>query len=292
MMIKLVVTDMDGTLLSKKEGLTKGNLEAINKLKENNIEFAIASGRDYFGVYNVMQQYGVDCEAIVGNGAQYCLHDGTVLMSAYMNKSVVKDVVEIFAARNIPYMIFTAQGFYTGYEPSYVRGQFIERNKRKFGATEEEFISGKSANAPCNFLKKVNDFDEFLSSDIDIIKVEAFSVDASLIPPTKEILKDIPTIAYLSSFDDNVEVTDEKAQKGLILEKVIEIKGLTKEEVIVLGDGMNDITLFECFPYSYAPSNAEETIKNLAYKVVCDCEDDGFKEAIEDMLIHLNVEDK
>ena len=58
-------------------------------------------------------------------------------------------------------------------------------------------------------------------------------------------------IAYLSSYPDNVEITNENAQKGLILEKVIDLLNIKKEEVIVLGDGMNDITLFERFPYSF-----------------------------------------
>ena len=52
-MVKMVVSDMDGTLLSRKTGISPGNLEAIHELEEKGIEFVIASGRDYRGVYSI-----------------------------------------------------------------------------------------------------------------------------------------------------------------------------------------------------------------------------------------------
>ncbi len=63
----------------------------------------------------------------------------------------------------------------------------------------------------------------------DIIKVEAFNNDVSLIEKAKEKLQEIDGIAYLSSFDDNIEVNlIRPAQKGLILENVIEELGYSK----------------------------------------------------------------
>ena len=50
-MIKMVVSDMDGTLLNTKGQISEKNIEAIHHLMENQIEFVIASGRDYQGVY-------------------------------------------------------------------------------------------------------------------------------------------------------------------------------------------------------------------------------------------------
>ena len=70
-MIKLVVSDMDGTLLGKSKGVSIPNRNAIQRLSEHNIEFAIASGRDYNGVYQIIHELGIECEAILGNGAQY-----------------------------------------------------------------------------------------------------------------------------------------------------------------------------------------------------------------------------
>lgn len=284
-MIKMVVSDMDGTLLNKRSEISPGNLEAIRRLEDNHIEFVIASGRDYHGVYNVLDRYHLRCEAILGNGSEYVDKQGNILMSCYMDKAVIKAVVKIFADKGIPYMIFTTKGFFTGWEPSMVRDAFIERSGRKFGRAKEEFDGeGSYSFLPCNHLQKIDDFDEFVARDLEVMKVEAFSSDNEEISRAKEELKDIEGISYLSSFNDNVEVTDKDAQKGYILEKVIGLKGLSKEEVMVTGDGMNDISMFEVFPNSYAPSNAEDEIKKLAGEIVCDSEEDGFASAVSRVL--------
>ena len=137
---------------------------------------------------------------------------------------------------------------------------------------------------PCMHLKEIKDVDEFLKQDIDIIKVEAFNTNTALISKAKEKLAALSGIAYLSSFDDNVEVTDKKAQKGLILEQVVAKMNISKDEVMVLGDGLNDITMFERFKYSFAPENADSTIKEMAYRVVKSCENNGVAQAIYTMV--------
>lgn len=286
-MIKLVVSDMDGTLINKNAQVSKKNREAIYKLKENGIEFAIASGRDYTSVQPILADLNIKYEAILGNGAQYVDEDGKIISSCYLNKAVYKDIVKIFEDAHVPYMVFTTKGFYAA-DPEFVMNSFIERSIARFGADPDDYKEGGVHHKiPANYLTQINDVDEFLAQDFEIIKVEAFSVDPACIAPTKELLKDIPTISYLSSFIDNVEVCDEKAQKGLILKQVATLKGLKEDEIAVLGDGMNDITLFQEFKYSFAPENAEEEIKKLAYKVVKDCYEDGFSEAIDMILENL-----
>ena len=65
---------------------------------------------------------------------------------------------------------------------------------------------------------------------------------------------------------------------------MIERLNIAKDELMVLGDGYNDITMFEKFPYSFAPEKAEAGIKELAYQVVASCENDGVAEAIYMMI--------
>ena len=185
-------------------------------------------------------------------------------------------------------MIFTTDGFYTPYDPTYVRNAFVERNIKRFDETADEYDEGgRFASSPCNHLIHFESYEDLLNQDIEIIKVEAFCMDDTQSQICHQQLKDIPQISYLSSFDDNCEVCDKNAQKGLILEKVIALKGLQKEEVAVLGDGMNDLTLFERFPYSFTMENGEQAIKDLAYRIVNDCEDDGFLDAVENYIVKI-----
>lgn len=284
-MIKLIVSDMDGTLLAHDSSISKGNIEAIRYAQSKGVQFAIATGRDYSSLKGILEAHDLKCFSILGNGAQFCNENGEILSSAYFPKKCFKQVLQIFDELKIHYMIFTANGFYSTAEPNVVRDAFIDRCVVQFKRKREDYLDdGCNQDMACMKLKKIGDLDDFINSSIDIIKVEAFNNDVSLIEKAKEKLQEIDGIAYLSSFDDNVEVTDKAAQKGLILENVIEELGYSKDEVMVLGDGLNDITLFERFKYSFAPGNANETIKAMAYQVVGACEEDGVSQAIYMML--------
>lgn len=284
-MIKLIVSDMDGTLLAHDSSISKGNIEAIRYAQSKGVQFAIATGRDYSSLKGILEAHDLKCFSILGNGAQFCNENGEILSSAYFPKKCFKQVLQIFDELKIHYMIFTANGFYSTAEPNVVRDAFIDRCVVQFKRKREDYLDdGCNQDMACMKLKKIGDLDDFINSSIDIIKVEAFNNDISLIEKAKEKLQEIDGIAYLSSFDDNIEVTDKAAQKGLILENVIEELGYSKDEVMVLGDGLNDITLFERFKYSFAPGNANETIKAMAYQVVGACEEDGVSQAIYMML--------
>ena len=282
-MIKLIVSDMDGTLLAHDSSISKGNIEAIRYAQSKGVQFAIATGRDYSSLKGILEAHDLKCFSILGNGAQFCNENGEILSSAYFPKKCFKQVLQIFDELKIHYMIFTANGFYSTAEPNVVRDAFIDRCVVQFKRKREDYLDdGCNQDMACMKLKKIGDLDDFINSSI--IKVEAFNNDVSLIEKAKEKLQEIDGIAYLSSFDDNIEVTDKAAQKGLILENVIEELGYSKDEVMVLGDGLNDITLFERFKYSFAPGNANETIKAMAYQVVGACEEDGVSQAIYMML--------
>ena len=284
-MIKLIVSDMDGTLLAHDSSISKGNIEAIRYAQSKGVQFAIATGRDYSSLKGILEAHDLKCFSILGNGAQFCNENGEILSSAYFPKKCFKQVLQIFDELKIHYMIFTANGFYSTAEPNVVRDAFIDRCVVQLKRKREDYLDdGCNQDMACMKLKKIGDLDDFINSSIDIIKVEAFNNDVSLIEKAKEKLQEIDGIAYLSSFDDNIEVTDKAAQKGLILENVIEELGYSKDEVMVLGDGLNDITLFERFKYSFAPGNANETIKAMAYQVVGACEEDGVSQAIYMML--------
>ena len=284
-MIKLIVSDMDGTLLAHDSSISKGNIEAIRYAQSKGVQFAIATGRDYSSLKGILEAHDLKCFSILGNGAQFCNENGEILSSAYFPKKCFKQVLQIFDELKIHYMIFTANGFYSTAEPNVVRDAFIDRCVVQFKRKREDYLDdGCNQDMACMKLKKIGDLDDFINSSIDIIKVEAFNNDVSLIEKAKEKLQEIEGIAYLSSFDDNIEVTDKAAQKGLILENVIEELGYSKDEVMVLGDGLNDITLFERFKYSFAPGNSNETIKAMAYQVVGACEEDGVSQAIYMML--------
>lgn len=275
-MIKMIVTDMDGTLLNRDKGLTKETVEALNKAIASGVQFVVATGRDWSGIKSIFEDTGIVYSAILGNGAQYANEKGEITKTAYFNKDRFKEVTKIFDEHDIHYMIFCEDGYYSTHEPDDVCEGFIQRGMRRFKRKREEITAnwGK-VKPPCAQLQKIDDVDAWLAEDHKIIKIEAFDKDETKVIEAKKYLPPIKNIAHLSSFIDNVEVTDEYAQKGLILDKVIQDLGIQRDEVAVFGDGLNDITMFEIFPESYAMENAEQEIKDLAKYIAPDCSDEG-----------------
>ena len=282
--MKWVVTDMDGTLIHH-GCISPKNLQAIRLLEEHGIELMIASGRDFHGVKTILDPYQIRCQAILGNGAQFCDEDGHIIQSCYLSNEVLEPVTDLFEKYQIPYMIFTEDGFFTGYDPQYVKEAFIQRGIALFHEKREQFEpGGLLEKSPCLFLQFIPDKKVFLKQNHSIIKIEAFSIDPSLQTIIKEQLAKLSGISFLSSFHDNIEVTDALAQKGLILKSIAIQQGISDDEIAVIGDGMNDLTLFENFKYSYAVKNAHPYIQSLAYKIVASCDQDGVSEAVDDLL--------
>jgi HAD superfamily hydrolase (TIGR01484 family) len=124
----------------------------------------------------------------------------------------------------------------------------------------------------------------WLEEPHQIVKIEAFDRYEQKVIEAKKYLPPIEGIALSSSFIDNVEVTDKAAQKGLILDQVIQDVGISREEVAVFGDGLNDLTMFQLFPESYAMNNGDEEIKKLAKYIAPDCNDEGVAQMVEKIL--------
>lgn len=102
----------------------------------------------------------------------------------------------------------------------------------------------------------------------------------------KEFLKKRQDITVTSSATWNIEITDRQANKGAMLEQIAEYYGWSKEEVLVFGDGNNDISMFEKFPHSRAMGNAVESLKKIAEKVIESNKDDAVAQEVCRLLQH------
>ncbi len=284
-MIKLVISDIDGTLVANGKQISKQNLEAIEKLNKNNIEFGIATGRDFISAKGTLSDITVKMDYLCCSGAQYYDKDENIIMERLLEVHQVERVIDVLESTKIPHMIVTNEGLFS-LNPQLARDEFFERVKSHFGGSEEEEI--KLDSLPFSNVNIIENIDTWLSDSLKVIKFEIFSLDANLLQVVKDRVKHIDNIASLSSFEDNVEITHIEAQKGVILERVAKLKGLEKDEVAIVGDSFNDISMFELFNYSFAPNSGIEPIKNMAYHVTCSCEEHGFSEAADYIIESIN----
>ena len=115
MSIRLIASDMDGTLLDPYTNITEANREAIRRLPEYGVEFLICSGRDYADAHNITESNGISCNYICLSGAAVYENDGKPLSSIPLTAQNLSDITKVFAEYGAPLDILSSNGrFSTG----------------------------------------------------------------------------------------------------------------------------------------------------------------------------------
>jgi Cof subfamily protein (haloacid dehalogenase superfamily) len=280
-MIKLIASDMDGTLLNKNHKIDKETVVAINKAEEAGIVFAISTGREYDTVEPLLKENNIICQCVLMNGAEYRDEEGNILEEINIELKIATKIINILHEEKVSARIFTNRGIYTTDTKEEALQEMAYRTL-SFNPelTKDEAIESAKIQPYFVNLNYIENLDEFLSSGIEIRKFVAFHNNIDLINKMKKIIGEIEGIAVSSSFRDNIEITHVTAQKGIILAKVAEKMGLKKDEVLVLGDSFNDYSMFAEFSESVAMGNAIPEIKEIA-KYITDTNDNlGVAKAI------------
>lgn len=284
-MIKLIASDMDGTLLNKSHKIDKETVAAINKAEEAGIVFAISTGREYDTVEPLLKENNIICQCVLMNGAEYRDEYGNILEEINIELDKASKIINILQEEKVCARIFTNKGIYTTDSKEEALKEMVYRTL-SFNPelTEDEAIEIAKMQPYFINLNYILDLDEFLNSGIEVRKFVAFHNDIELINKMKKVIGEIKGIAVSSSFMDNIEITHVTAQKGIILAKVAEKMGFKRNEVLVLGDSFNDYSMFAEFSESVAMGNAIPEIKEIA-KYITDTNDNlGVAKAIYKVL--------
>ena len=284
-MIKVIASDMDGTLLNSNHDIDKETVEAIREAEEAGIIFAISTGREYESVKEVLDRHNIKAQCVLSNGAEYRDEDGNILDVININLENARKVIDILDKNKFSARIFTNKGIFTTSTREGALEEVIHRTKSFNPELTESEARKISENLRFfTVLKYIDDLDKFFDKDLEVRKFVAFHSDIELIDKMKKELSKIQGLAISSSFRDNIEITDMNAQKGIILEKVATKLSIAREEVMILGDSFNDYSMFEIFEETVAMENAIPEVKDIA-KYVTDSNDNlGVAKAIKNVL--------
>ena len=149
----------------------------------------------------------------------------------------------------------------------------------------EEVVKTSEYRRAIESVKVVSDFEEIEKAGIPVFKLFMFSHDLELVRRVTKHLEKNPKIAVASSFESNVEITDARAQKGPILKEYIESLGYTMDEVMVLGDSLNDYSMMSMdFGATVAMGNAVSELKKAAKYITKSNDELGVAYAIRELL--------
>ena len=146
-------------------------------------------------------------------------------------------------------------------------------------------IALSSARLELMKIQYVKDYDELLARPaISIFKIIAFDSNHpnNLISVKEDLLNEFNSqIIITSSSKVNIEINDIHAQKGIALKKYADKKGISSNEIMTLGDNINDTTMIQYAKYSVAMENAVDSIKKIANYITARNDQAGVARAIK-----------
>jgi len=251
-MIKLIASDIDGTLLTEGTNQIHPDMFTVIKdLKEKGILFAAASGRHYSSMYQLFEPVKDDIIFIAENGA-YVSCRGRSMVEDVLDWELVKKWVK--QARKIPGVSFTLEAkdlFYTESQDPV----FLELLQQGYQ----------------NNLEVQKDT---LQEPKEVMQVALYH------PHIREIAD--PWIAEWSdclhcviSGEIWMDFTNPGVNKGVALREIQRLLQISPEETMVFGDNYNDLEMFSVAEESYAVGNAAEAVRNAAKHVTDTAENHG-----------------
>lgn len=284
-MFRLIVSDMDGTLLNSAGEIPEENNKAIKKAMNSGVHFAIVTGRPYVSVKSILKANNLICSVIGCNGAQVTDENGRIIKAHYINEESLLKILMMAEDQNIYYQIYDDNFIYTK-----SRTQLLKVLKS---------YSGKAVKRQLNLRRILRGIRRLFFAEVRVkgdllgfamkkpggfYKIQIASLDQETLNRMREELKDVPGINITSSAYYNLEIGPANVTKGTALKELAEIKGIDREEIIALGDNHNDIPMIEYAGCGVAMENAEEAVKDKADFYTKSNDDNGVAYAIEELI--------
>ncbi|KZL88361.1 Cof-type HAD-IIB family hydrolase [Clostridium magnum] len=261
-MIKLIASDMDGTLLNQYDKLNEETFDIIMKLKEKDILFAVASGRQYFNIKNKFDKIKENIIYVAENGS-YVILEGEELYSSKLDKDMVDSFLE--TAKQIEGCETVLCG---------KKGAYIEKNYEKFIKEVERY-----------YLKYevVNNFNEV---EDDILKFTIYDFKGAAENCSKIFEPRFGNTFQVTVSGENwLDIINHDVSKGVAIKHLQEKFNIKPEETMVFGDYFNDLSMFDEAYHSYAMKNAPDKVKQHARFMAKSNNENGVLEVIKSQVL-------
>ncbi|NQT31428.1 MAG: HAD family phosphatase [Deltaproteobacteria bacterium] len=268
MKYKLLVVDIDGTLLGKERTVSDDNKEALAEARRLGVGVALSTGRAVLACRSILDQLALDGHHIFFDGALISGR-GEEIYAEPLDRGVVREAIEFARSLNINFELYSATHY------------FVERETwstdahRKFFGLEPTIV----------------DFTELWERE-RIIKGGLASVNPEQMAKAREFYKQFESSLHFSwarspAFPDVefANVVAREVSKGRALEALVLHLGISLSEVMAVGDGTNDITLLSRAGLAVAMDNAPDEVKAVADHITLDVDQNGLAAAIERFLL-------
>ena len=261
--IRLIATDLDGTLLDHQGQMVPENVGAIRAAQEMGVTVAVATGRFPENAYLKMQDSGLACPIMGENGANIMDAQLRPLAMHVMDTEAAKRTLEVILSFGADSFIFGHRTICTTRPDGHHHSELSQGERIvKLGIG---YVHGPEA-----------------AREIVLGPVHKFYIcDNVPLAPLRRALREIPGIAVTRSAENNVEVMPRGVDKGSGLKEFAAYLGVPMQQVMALGDHDNDAPMLRAAGFGVAMGNGSERAKKAARFLTADCREGGFARAVE-----------
>ncbi|MEU5278181.1 Cof-type HAD-IIB family hydrolase [Streptomyces asoensis] len=264
--IRLIVTDMDGTLLDDDKKVPRDLWETLARLRERGVLFTPASGRQYATLAAEFSEVADGMVFIAENGT-YVVRDGEELSSDPLEPAVVARVTRI--VRDL-----AAGGAEVGAVVCGKRSAYVERDDEAFLAEVGRYYVRHRV------------VEDVTAVDDDILKVALFDFGSAARTTAPALAPLARTHQVVVSGEHWVDVMNRTANKGAALRALQRELGITPAQTMVFGDYLNDLEMLDAADWSFAMANAHPEVVGRARHLAPSNNDNGVLRTVT-RLLHL-----
>lgn len=261
---KILVLDIDGTLVNSKKKITPETHKYLDRIQEQGHIVALASGRPYPG----MKQY-VDALSLEKYGGYALAFNGGMIVACADNRVVYEKAIPNRYAETL-YAFATKRHI----------GMVTYDGNRVITGTDMDRYMVFEAELNHMELCRVDDFCGYV--DFDMIKC-LMTAEPKQAEAYEKELRDMlfPELNVFRSEPYFIEITTRGVDKAESVARLLELLGMKREQCICCGDGFNDRTMVEYAGTGVAMGNAQGVVKEAADYVTASCDEDGIVEVIK-----------
>lgn len=234
-MKKILFFDVDGTLYNSEKILPASAKEALFEARRNGYELAIATGRAPFMIQTLLEE--LDINTYVTFNGQYVVYRGEVVYTNGVEKDELAKIIAFGEARNEPVVFLDDKQMIASVENNDMVAESLNTLKYQYPNLDSTYYMQNDVYQTLIFMEEK---DEHLYR-------EAF-----------------PNVQFVRWHRYSCDILPKGGSKAIGIEKVLEKMGLTLNDAIAFGDGMNDIEMLQAVGTGVAMGNGHERVKAVA----------------------------
>ncbi len=252
-MVKHIFCDLDGTLLKDFKTINKEDIEALKKAQDNGITVSIATGRLDYEIKMLMQKYQIKGYRISQNGAVVFDDNNQLVYEKSLSYQDIMKILEALKGHHIIVFFQTADAY------------IVEKKH----PIVSEFEKSQTFITYIENMNILNELDHY-----EFVTISVWAEEGHNIEIKKQLDKILPkhVVTYVSS-KYTLDITSAVNSKGNAIVHLCDKRGINLDEIAVIGDSQNDISMFNITNHSYVMIEADEDVKRHAKVVVNDVKD-------------------